>query len=118
MSSSSSPFPPYPADTSVTRQELHFRRIDMRGFSRSDGLYEVEGRVIDHKPHDFTPVSGGNPVPVGQPIHDMGVRLVIDVDMVIHDVQTFTLAAPYAVCPEGGRAPVAEGLAHGQWLEP
>jgi len=104
MSSDSPSAWPSPADPAVTREELHFRRIDMRGFRRSDGLYEVEGRVTDHKPHDFTPASGGRVVPLGQPVHDMGVRLVFDDEMVIHDVLTFTLAAPYDACPEGGRA--------------
>jgi hypothetical protein len=95
---------PFPGDPSVSREELHFRRIDMRGYRRSDGLYEVEGRVVDRKPHDFTPASGGRSVAAHQPIHDMGVRLVYDDRMVVHDVQTFTSAAPYEICPEGGRA--------------
>jgi hypothetical protein len=89
----------------VTREELHFRRIDMRGFRRSDGLYEVEGRVTDRKPHDFVPLrGGGRQVPAHEPIHDMGVRLVFDDKLVVHAVETFTDAAPYAMCPEGGRA--------------
>lgn len=95
---------PSPSDADVTREELHFRRIDMRGFRRSDGLYEIEGRLTDRKPHDFVPVSGGRPVPAHEPIHDMGVRLVFDDDMLVHDVQTFIASAPYAECPEGGRA--------------
>jgi hypothetical protein len=70
----------------------------MRGFRRSDGLFEVEGRVTDRKPHDFEPIYG-QPVPAGAPMHDMGVRLVFDDDMVVRDVQTFTDAAPYEVCP-------------------
>ena len=31
------------------RKELHHRQIDLRFFERSDGLYEVEGRVVDRK---------------------------------------------------------------------
>lgn len=93
-----------PADADVTREELHFRRIDMRGYRRSDGLFEVEGRVTDRKPHDFTPFSGGRKVAAQEPIHDMGVRLVYDEHLRVHDVDTFTNAAPYAQCPEGGRA--------------
>jgi Protein of unknown function (DUF2889) len=91
------------ADANITRDELHFRRIDMRGFRRSDGLFEVEARVVDRKPHDFEPIFG-QPVPAGSPMHDMGVRLVFDDNMVVHDVQTFTDAAPYEVCPAGGLA--------------
>ena len=95
---------PFANDPETAREELHFRRIDMRGYRRSDGLFEVEASVIDRKPHEFAPASGGRTVPAGEPVHDMGVRLVFDENMVVHDVQTFTRAAPYAVCPEGGRA--------------
>ena len=63
-----------PPNAGVTREELHFRRIDMRGYRRSDGLLEVEGRVTDRKPNDFTPYSGGRHVPAGVPVHDMGVH--------------------------------------------
>jgi hypothetical protein len=104
MGSSSASDSPLPIADGLTREELHFRRIDMRGFRRSDGLYEVEGRVVDRKPHDSTPPSGGRFVPAHEPIHDMGVRLVFDEDLTIHGVQTLTLASPYAPCPEGGRA--------------
>lgn len=93
-----------PATPEVERKELHFRRIDMRGYRRSDGLYEIEGSVCDRKSYDFEPVSGGRCVPAGEPVHDMGVRLVIDEQMRVHAVETFTKAAPYRQCPEGGRA--------------
>jgi DUF2889 family protein len=95
---------PLPGDTAFTREELHFRCIDMRGFRRGDGLYEIEGRVTDRKPHDFVPISGGRQVPANEPIHDMGVRLVFDDELVVRGIETFTNASPYAHCPEGGRA--------------
>ncbi len=91
-------------EESITRDELHFRRIDMRGYSRSDGLYEVEGRMVDQKPYDLAALDGGRATLAHQAIHDMGVRLVFDADMVVRGVQTFTNAAPYPACPEGGRA--------------
>ena len=89
---------------SVTREELHFRRIDMRGYRRSDGLFEVEGRVTDSKSHEFVHPAPGRTVPAGGLIHDMGVRLVFDEQMVVHDVLTFTDSAPYATCHDGARA--------------
>lgn len=99
------PPPITPSTPSVTRDELHFRRIDMRGYRRSDGLYEVEGRVTDTKPNDFAPGAGaGEVVPAHAPIHDMGVRLVFDLDMVIHGVETFMDATPFPVCLGGGLA--------------
>jgi len=87
------------------REELHFRRIDMRGYQRPDGHFEIEGRVTDRKPYvldlsaDF-----GRVVPANEPVHNMGVRLLFDVTMKVLDVETFTDDAPYAVCQGGGQA--------------
>jgi hypothetical protein len=83
---------------------LHVRQIEMRGARRADGLFQVEGRVIDRKPIVFTAASGGRTVPANEPIHDLGVRLIFNSDMVVVDVQTFTDAAPYSACPGGGQA--------------
>lgn len=99
---SSNLFPSYFPEPPVAREELHFRRIDMRGFSRADGLYEIEGWLVDRKPHDFAPNNGSRPVAANEPIHDMGVRLVFDATLVIHEVVTFTASSPYRQCPEGG----------------
>lgn len=90
-------------DADHSRQELHFRRIDMRGYRRSDGLFEVEGRVTDLKPRRFVPSMSAREVPAGEPLHDMGVRLVYDEDMRVREVHTYTLNSPYDMCPEGGR---------------
>jgi hypothetical protein len=101
----SSPTESLASDTSgTTKEELHFRRIDMRGFRRSDGLFEIEGRVIDQKPYDYSASSGSRFVPANEPIHNLGVRLIFDEDMLVRAVETFTVAAPYTECPEGGRA--------------
>ena len=74
----------------------------MRGFRRSDGLFELEGRVTDRKPVDFAPPSDVRVIPAGAAIHDMGVRLVFDEAMVVREVSTFIDAWPYADCPGGG----------------
>lgn len=92
------------ANGEVTREELHFRRIDMRGYQRSDGLFEVEGRVTDRKPEDYVPAGFGETVPAGMPVHDMGVRLVFDEHMVVRDVASFMVSTPFPVCLGGGAA--------------
>jgi hypothetical protein len=76
----------------------------MRGYKRSDGLYEVEGRIIDAKAYDFSPLLGGKHVAAGDPVHDMGVRIIFDAQMVVREIATFTNAAPYSMCPSGGDA--------------
>ena len=36
----------------------------------------------------------------GTPIHDMQVRLTLDDDFVIHDIEAVTEASPFAICPQ------------------
>jgi hypothetical protein len=95
--------PPVPETPSrcleLTRSEIHFRRIDMRGYRRSDGLFEVEGRVTDRKPFPFTPASSDKTVPSNEPIHDMVVQLIYNEAMIVQDVHALTNAAPYEICP-------------------
>ncbi|GAA5233643.1 DUF2889 domain-containing protein [Verticiella sediminum] len=85
-----------------TREELHFRRIDIRGFRRADGLFELEAQLVDRKPKVFTPRSGGRTVPAHDPTHDLGVRLVFDDMLQVRDVQSFSSAVPYPECHGGG----------------
>jgi DUF2889 family protein len=92
------------SDQTMTRKELHYRRIDMRGYERSDGLFEVEGRVVDRKTEDMSGWLGGRDVPAHEPVHDMGVRIVFDREMTVHEIHPFTNAAPYSICPGGGEA--------------
>src|SRR2546421_650553 len=82
----------------VTREALHTRAVRMRGFHRSDGLFEVEGWLTDTKPFDFRPPSDDKVVKAGSPVHDMGVRIVFDEHLVVHDIIAFTDTAPYADC--------------------
>lgn len=88
----------------ITREELHSRCIDMRGFRRNDGLYEVQGRVVDRKTYDFTIRNWDRIIPAHEPIHNMGVSLVFDDKMIVKEVHTFTDASPYTICPDGGKS--------------
>lgn len=86
----------------ITREELHTRAISFRSWRRSDGLFEILGNVTDTKTHTFTPPAETRTVPPGEPIHEMYVKLVFDLDMRIHAVDTDIRAFPYAQCPGGG----------------
>ena len=86
----------------VTREEIHHRQIDMRGYRRSDGLFEVSAILIDRKTSDFTPSGGGRLIGAQSPIHDLGVTLVFDSDMTVPEVHTFLRSHPYAPCRGGG----------------
>lgn len=87
------------------REPLHTRSIEMQGYMRSDGLYEVTGKLVDRKPHDFFPyVQIGRFVEAHEPIHEMVVRVVYDDRLVVRAIESKTSAAPYAVCHQGGQS--------------
>lgn len=88
-----------PLPASPQRTELHLRRIEMRGYRRDDGFYEIDGRVTDTKTHDLATPSGTQ-VAAGMPIHDMWLRLVLDDTLLVHDVVAVSDATPFAVCRE------------------
>src|SRR6266478_3757787 len=54
----------------VERTELHHRQLDLRFFQRSDGLFEVEGRLLDRKTHPFRRLLHDRDTPAGAPLHD------------------------------------------------
>jgi hypothetical protein len=80
------------------REEIHHRQIDLRFYKRSDGLYEVEGRLLDTKTQPFRRQLADADTPPGTPLHDIVVRMVIDDSMLVHDVQASMPATPFAVC--------------------
>lgn len=85
------------------REEIHCRRMEMHAYRRADGLFEVEGRIIDTKTYDFKVASSDLVVPAGESIHNLGLVLVFDKSMVVRGVRSFADAAPYDICPLAGR---------------
>jgi hypothetical protein len=82
----------------VERREIHHRQIDLRFFQRSDGLFEVEGRLVDRKTHPFRRVLHEHDTPAGTPLHDIVVRLVVDESLLVHDATAELAASPFEVC--------------------
>ena len=63
---------------SVQLEEIHQRQLDIRFARRSDGLYQVEGRLVDKKSHPFQRQLAAEALPAGEALHDIVVRLVVD----------------------------------------
>lgn len=83
----------------VTREELHHRDVDLRFFRRSDGLFEVEGRLVDTKTHAFRRLLAEKDDPPGHHLHDITVRLVLDTDLQVHAADARMEATPFSICP-------------------
>lgn len=84
---------PLPA-AAVSRTRVHTRRILLEGWRRDDGLWDIEARLTDTKDHDYPLASGLRPM--GEPVHDLWVRVSIDREMNIADAAASFDAVPYA----------------------
>jgi len=80
------------------REHIHTRKVECQGFRRTDGLWDIEGRITDTKAYAFPNRERGMLEP-GMPIHDMWIRLTVDDDLTIRAVEAVTDASPYTICP-------------------
>ncbi|HWQ39540.1 MAG TPA: DUF2889 domain-containing protein [Burkholderiales bacterium] len=83
----------------VARRLLHSRRVACFGYARDDGLWDIEGHLVDTKTYDLHDLDRG-PTPAGQPLHEMWLRLTVDIDLNIVAVEAKTVWGPYAICGE------------------
>jgi hypothetical protein len=81
----------------VARKLMHHRRIDCMGYSREDGLWDIEGHLVDVKTYELKDLDRG-PTPPGQPLHEMWLRLTVDGDLNVIDVEAQTVWGPYEMC--------------------
>lgn len=86
-----------PLSPPAPREDSHTRRVECRGYRRRDGLWDIEGHLVDTKPYAF-PSEDGGLHRAGDPIHDMWVRLTLDDEMVIRGCEATMDANPYPVC--------------------
>ncbi len=87
-----------PLSPSAEREHLHTRALDFRGYRRADGLFDIEGHLSDVKSYSF-PNDHRGEIKAGEPIHDMWLRVTLDEDMVVRDIEAVTDSGPYGVCP-------------------
>lgn len=83
------PLPP----TTAPRTRKHVRSVQLEGYRRDDGCWDIEARLIDVKDQDY-PLSSGLRRR-GEPVHDMSVRVTIDQQMTIRDAAACTDGMPY-----------------------
>lgn len=114
-----------PLPDPVRRSHMHRRSIELNGYTREDGLFDIEGRITDFKAGPYETATDKVLAP-GEPLHDMWVRLVVDESLKVHEVHATTDASPHWSCPgaveflqrlcglslaRGWRAAVSERLA-------
>jgi len=77
----------------AAREPLHRRAIEINGYKRADGLYDIEGRLVDTKPFDFKLAAGIRPA--GEAIHSMWLRITVDRTLTIVEAAASMDAMPY-----------------------
>lgn len=81
------------------RKLLHNRTITCDGYVRDDGLWEVEARLVDAKPYSHTDFARGDRA-AGDPVHDIVLRVAVDDDRAIREVQVVMNAVPFGACQQ------------------
>ena len=81
---------PQPA---VARRHVHTRHITCEAFERADGLWDIDSNMTDVKTYDTERGEAGTPM------HNMWVRLTIDTDFLIRDIESAMDAYPQGGCP-------------------
>jgi hypothetical protein len=87
-----------PLSAPVAREPLHTRTITCRGYRREDGLFDIEGHITDVKNAPVANEWRGE-IPPGEPIHEMWIRLTVDLDMLVHAAEAVSDHTPFAICP-------------------
>jgi len=83
----------------VEREAFHNRRIEVAGFRRGDGMWDIEAHMTDTKTYGFENDWRGRIEP-GEPLHDMWLRVTLDDALVVRDVAAAADAHPFRICPE------------------
>jgi hypothetical protein len=81
------------------RQRLHTRTVICDGFLREDGLWDIEGHLTDIKGYSFKNKDRGGEIQPGEPLHGMSMRMTVDNDLTIQDIEAVTDYSPFAICP-------------------
>ena len=86
-----------PLPPPAARRHVHTRRVQVEGFLRDDGLWDVEASLIDDKPYAYDDFERGRRQP-GEPVHKMSIRLTVDDDLVVRDAAAAMDDVPYPTC--------------------
>ena len=71
----------------------HTRAISIAAYARDDGLWDLDAHITDHKTRDIALASGVRPC--GEALHDLHLRVTIDVQFNVVDAAAVSVAVPY-----------------------
>lgn len=80
------------------RELVHLRRIECAAYHRADGLVDVDAWLVDTRGHDIP--TFGRSLPAGEALHELGLRLTIDLSHRVLEAKAVTMHGPSPECPE------------------
>ncbi len=87
-----------PLTPSLHRELAHTRVVTCHGYRRDDGLLDIEGRMVDTKPYRFENHDRGGWIEADEALHDMSLRLTIDLELEVLAVEAVIDHSPYHYC--------------------
>lgn len=88
-----------PLSPPVPRTPQHQRRIEIDGYEREDGLFDIEASITDTKSYPFENFDRGRIEP-GVPLHRMLARMTLDEGLRIVRFEANTEYSPFSICPD------------------
>ena len=88
-----------PLPEAADREHVHTRDVICRGFRRADGLWDIEGTLVDTKTYGFDSRFRGRVEP-GDPVHEMWIRLTLDDAFEIRDLVAVSHKHPFRTCAD------------------
>ena len=87
-----------PLPPASEREPLHSRHIECRGYRRSDGLWDIEAHLLDTRGEPIQ-IFGRGRIEPGEPLHEMWMRLTVNDELKVIEIQASIEHAPYPACP-------------------
>lgn len=88
-----------PLSKAVKREKIHCRQIISEGYLREDKLWDVETRLLDSKTVATDSMQRGM-IESHEYIHDLSIRLTLDSDLVVQDIEVSSDATPMIACKQ------------------
>lgn len=80
----------------------HQRTIIASGYKRDDELWDLEAKLVDIKAVDFPNAyrgkNTGGVILAGEPLHGLMLRVVVDINLIIREVEVNMEFTPYMAC--------------------
>lgn len=93
-----------PLSPPAPRTLSHTRSVIYHGYERADGLWDIEGELLDKKPYPTTSLTGGPNRVANAPVHSMAIRATISLALVVQAIEVSMDAFPLGECPRARAA--------------